>query len=86
MWMLVRRSESPSQVFIFTLHWLFETLNQVPAEKWGEIILAYDNMCQLDSLKVAQRPLPLQPPYDRMWLSIQKVHMLVTIIIHDVAV
>ena len=67
------RSESPSQVFVFTLFWLFEILSQVPSEKWHKIILAYDNMCQLDSLKVAKKPLPLEPPYDQMWLTIQKV-------------
>ena len=67
------RSESPSQVFIFTIYWLFETLSKLPVEEWKNIIVAYDNMCQLDSLKVAQKPLPLEPPYDQMWLTIQKV-------------
>ena len=67
------RSESPSQVFVSTLHWLFEILSKVSVEKWPEVILAYDNMCQLDSLKVAKKPLPLEPPYDQMWLTIQKV-------------
>ena len=70
------RSESPSQVFIFIIYWLFETLNKLPVEEWSNIIVAYDNMCQLDSLKVAQKPLPLEPPYDQMWLTIQKVYMM----------
>ena len=30
-------------------------------------------MCQLDSLKVGKKTLPLEPPYDQMWLTIQKV-------------
>ena len=55
------------------MYWLFEILSQVPQEKWQETIIAYDNMCQLDALKVARKPLPLEPPYDQMWLSIQKV-------------
>lgn len=76
------RSESPSQVFIFTLYWLFEILSQLPTEKWGDIMLSYDNMCSLDSLKVAQKPLPLQTPYDEMWLSIQKVCILCVIHVH----
>ena len=71
------RSESPSQVFIFTLYWLFETLNKLPVEKWSDIIVSYDNMCQLDCLKVAQKPLPLEPPYDRMWLTVQKVCLII---------
>lgn len=67
------RSESPSQIFIFTQYWLFEILSQIPTEKWSDDTLAYDNMCSLDSMKVAQKPLPMEPPYDQMWLSIQKV-------------
>lgn len=67
------RSESPSQVFIFTIYWLYEILSQRPVEEWGDVILAYDNMCQLDSLKVARSPLPLDPPYDQMWQRIKKV-------------
>ena len=55
------------------MYWLFEILSQLPKEKWSDVTLAYDNMCQLDSMKVAQKPLPMEPPYDQMWLSIQKV-------------
>jgi hypothetical protein len=34
------------------------------------VILAYDNMCHLDALKIARKPLPLPKP---MWLAITKV-------------
>ena len=61
------------------MYWLFETLSKLPVEEWKNVIVAYDNMCQLDSLKVAQRPLPLEQPYDQMWLTIQKV--LVSVVI-----
>ena len=37
------------------------------------ITLAYDNMCNLQRLRVAQNPLFLPSPYDRLWMSINKV-------------
>ena len=67
------RSESPSQVFLIVIHWLFETLKSVPVDRWPSVVLAYDNMCHLDSLKAARQPLPLPPPFDEMWLKITKV-------------
>ena len=36
------------------------------------ISLAYDNMCNLAKLKVAQNPLPFAPPLDQLWLKVQK--------------
>lgn len=36
-------------------------------------MLSYDNMCNLDRLLVARKPLPLTPPYDKMWLKITKL-------------
>ena len=36
-------------------------------------MLAYDNMCHLDGMKVAKSPLPLPQPYDKKWLTISKV-------------
>ena len=71
------RSESPTQVFIILLHWLFENLSSIPEDQWSEVIIAYDNMCQLDSLQIAKNPLPLPSPFDKMWMAVQKVcHML----------
>ena len=70
----VNRSESPSQVFVILLSWLYEKLSDLPFESWSSIILAYDNMCHLDNLKAARAPLPLpQPYYDKMWKQITKV-------------
>lgn len=70
------RSESPSQVFLIVITWLYELLKDVPTEKWSSIILAYDNMCHLDGLKAASSPLPLPEPYDNMWRAITKVKLL----------
>ena len=30
-------------------------------------------MCNLDNMKVARQPLPLQQPFDKLWLLIRKV-------------
>ena len=67
------RSESPGQVFLFILAWLYLTLQRVPVHLWGNICLAYDNMCGLMRLKAAQTVLPLPPPFHSMWTSITKV-------------
>lgn len=38
-----------------------------------DITLAYDNMCNLDRLKVAKMPLPFDPPLDMLWCNITKI-------------
>ena len=72
------RSESPTQVFVILLHCrLFENLSSIPEDQWSEVIIAYDNMCQLESLQIAKNPLPLPSPFDKMWMAVRKVcHML----------
>ena len=67
------RSESPSQVFAIVIQWLMTLLENVPQQNWSEVIVSYDNMCHLDSMRVAQNPLPLPEPYDKLWLSVTKV-------------
>jgi len=70
---VLNRSEGPGQVFILTLDYLLDKLKGIPENKWEEFLLSYDNMCNLDRLKVAKKPLPLEPPYDQLWLKITKV-------------
>ena len=60
-------------MFIITLQWLLGVLNSIPESEWGGIILAYDNMCHLDSLIAARKDLPLDPPYDKMWNKVTKI-------------
>lgn len=69
---LTNRSESPSQVFFILLHWL---LSLLPSDSTSlpPMILAYDNMCNLDRLRLARQPLPLPPPFDRVWMNLTKV-------------
>ena len=46
----------------------------MPEEQWGDfILLSYDNVCHLDKLRVAKKPLPLHKPYDEIWLKVRKI-------------
>ena len=36
-------------------------------------ILAYDNMCHLDSLKISKKDLPFPAPFNKVWCTITKV-------------
>lgn len=69
----IHRSESPSQVFLIVIQWLHATLQNIPVEKWSEIVIAYDAMCKLDGMKVCSQPLPLPEPFDKMWMTVRKV-------------
>lgn len=71
--MHIYRSESPSQVFIITLAWLFDILKGRPLEKWKDVIVCYDNMCHLNALRAAQDDLPLDAPYNQMWKQVTKI-------------
>ena len=67
------RSESPSQVFLIAIHYLMARLGSLTPEKWKEFTLSYDNMCNVDSMRIARTSLPIQSPYDRIWLNVNKV-------------
>ena len=69
---LLFRSESPSQVFIILLQWLIQHHSNLSSNSEG-IVLAYDNACNLDRLKAAQNPLPLDKPLDKIWMDIHKI-------------
>ena len=66
------RSEGPSQVFLLTLTWLVSAFSDISRKDRNEITLCYDNMCHLDNLKVAKKPLPLPGTLKYIWLDIQK--------------
>ncbi|CAB3976792.1 Hypothetical predicted protein [Paramuricea clavata] len=70
---LQKCSESPSQVFYLTLHYLYLRLKDLPEDQWEHFILSYDNMCNVDRLIAARSPVPLPEPFDKMWLKITKV-------------
>jgi len=37
------------------------------------MILAYDNMCNLQKMKAAKALLPFSPPSDQLWMNVQKI-------------
>ena len=53
------RSEGPAQVFLLVLSWLVAAFGKQKRDDWRKLYLSYDNMCHLDNLKVAKKPLPL---------------------------
>ena len=78
----IHRSESPTQAFLITILWLYQKFKAL--EDTGEseesiiqqmtsTILAYDNMCHMDSLVISKSNLPLPKPYDQVWKYIGKV-------------
>ena len=58
-------------MFLILLQWLLSLTKSVG--KTPPIILAYDNMCNIDRLHVAQSPLPLPSPYNGVWLGVKKI-------------
>ena len=60
-------------MFLITLRFLYTVLKDIPSEQWAEIILSYDNMCNIDNLKAARGKLPLLSPYDELWAKITKI-------------
>jgi len=67
------RSESPSQVFIIVLSWLFVILKSLNPANWSKVFVAYDNMCHLDGLRAAKNLLPWPSPWDKAWISVKKI-------------
>ncbi len=70
---VVFRSESPSQVFLIVITWIYNTLKGIPINLWGKVVLVYDNMCHLDGLRAAKSAFPFPKPWDTMWQVIGKV-------------
>ncbi|KAL9977815.1 hypothetical protein ACROYT_G015264 [Oculina patagonica] len=76
------KSESPTQAFLVLTLWLYRkfkplldaglTAEQLD-EKISQTVIAYDNMCHVDGLKLAKLDLPFQKPLDKMWQRVVKV-------------
>ena len=58
-------------MFFILLQWLLSIVK--PTGELPKVTLAYDNICNIDRMKVAQNPLPFPTPLDRLWLDIEKV-------------
>jgi len=71
-YLLYYRSEGPAQVFLIVLIWLLSAIGHLPRRAWQNTIIAYDNMCHLDNLAVAKKPLPLPGPQKYIWKDVRK--------------
>ena len=60
-------------MFLLAIHYLYRRLKDIPEEQWENFILSYDNMCNVCRMVGAKKPLPLEPPFDKMWFKITKV-------------
>ncbi len=67
------RSEGPAQVFLLVLVWLVTAFGHLGRKDWKKIVLSYDNMCHLNNLKVAKKPLALPGKLQHIWLDVHKV-------------
>ena len=67
------RSESVGQSYLFVVAWLYSLLKANPSLDPSKMFLCYDNMCNLDKTKFSKQPLPLPPPFNTMWLNLNKV-------------
>ena len=67
------RSEGPAQVFLIVLMWMVSAFKDLTREERKSKILSYDNMCHLDSLRVARNPLPLPGDLKYIWSDIRKI-------------
>ncbi|XP_074625879.1 uncharacterized protein LOC141884088 isoform X2 [Acropora palmata] len=72
-WCPLYVSEGPGQVFLITLQYLLKRLEGIPESQWEDVVVSYDNMCNLDKLRVAKKQLPLPEPYNLMWLKVRKI-------------
>ena len=50
-------------MFLLMLSWLIAAFGNKTRRTWKEVILAYDNMCHVNNLKVARNDLPLPGMY-----------------------
>ena len=59
--------------FLLVLVWLIAALGSLTREERKKVVLSYDNMCHLDNLRVAKKPLPLPGDLMFLWLDIKEI-------------
>ena len=58
-------------MFFILIEWLLSIVK--PSGELPKVTLAYDNICNIDRMKVARNPLPFPAPLNRLWLDIEKI-------------
>ena len=69
------RSEGPAQVFNFLDDnvWMMALLQHMTREQRPKVVLSYDNMCHVDNLRIARKPLESLPgDLKLIWLDITR--------------
>eukprot|EP00732_Lithocolla_globosa_P001424 Lithocolla_globosa_v1_NODE_705_length_3413_cov_7.772186.p2 type:complete len:296 gc:universal NODE_705_length_3413_cov_7.772186:1619-732(-) len=69
------KSESSCQVFLILIQLLcaYVKVHDIPEKKWCDLGISYDDMCHLNSMKVAQLPLKIvEEKFQNLWLSVTK--------------
>ena len=70
----IYKSEGPTQVALLAIRFLSMYLADVDPKLWPKFFLAFDNMCNIDSLKLLRNPLALEgPDMPYVWQRIQKI-------------
>lgn len=67
------KSEGPVQVSLLMLKYLMKRLAKTDQAEWNGHFLNYDNICNLDRLKLLRNPLPLPAPFSTVWKDVRKV-------------
>ena len=60
-------------MFLLVLVWLIAAFGHKSREERKRIIVSYDNMCHLNNLKAAKKPLPLPEDLQYLWLDVTKI-------------
>ncbi len=63
----------PHKFSWYIVNWLLSLRKSTSLTSNSRVILAYDNMCNLQKMKVAKQPLPLPPPENQLWASVTKI-------------
>ena len=60
-------------MFLLVLTWLVAAFGKSTREERQKIVVSYDNMCHLNNLKVARKPLPLPGDLQYIWQDVKKI-------------
>ena len=72
-WAPLFRSESPTQVAMILIKFLGLQLQNQDPDTWSDHFLSYDNMCNVDRMRLLSGPLPLEGEFANIWLKVTKV-------------
>ena len=61
-------------MFLILLQWLLSLVKTLGGpSNLPAITVAYDNICNVEKMKIARKPLPLPPPCNKLWMNVKKI-------------